>query len=69
MAPGAFEVRFVIVCLDIDGLTRQKLARAQDCAGQAQPKDQYSTLHGSLASSDTLRVVIVMVSGASRKFG
>ena len=66
MAPGAFEVRLVIVRLDIDGLTRQILARAQDCTGQTQCKDQpvASTPHDTLACSDRLQMVNVMLPGA-----
>ena len=62
MAPGAFEVRLIIVRLDIDRLARQILARAQDCAGQTQCKDPpiASTPHDTLAFGDRFQMIIML---------
>ena len=54
MAASTFEVRLVVVSLNIDGLTRQVLARAQDSAGQTQCKNQSTTPHDIMVCSDSL---------------
>ena len=54
MAAGTFEVRLVVVSLNIDGLTRQELARAQDSAGQTQCKNQSTIPHDIMVCSDSL---------------